>query len=362
MGARGRRRGDRGAGGAVGARSQPPAPHLTSPLKGGRDEFSWGSGFGALRWAGSCPPPNRHSCHPHPSCPRPPLPSFLRRQEPRTPTPSNRATISRRTKVRPMPTSPPTTQAITPSTTIHPEHTLNNPEQIRTNLNKPEHRQTPRPDRTTPKITQNPPDQKNPEQARALRHSCAPSPSFLRRQEPAPLSRHSCAGRNPRLSHRHSRAPQPSFLRRQEPEQIRTNLNKPEHRQTPRPDRTTQKITQNPPDQKNPNMPAPLPQPSLLRLSHRRSCASPTVIPAQAGTTVGAQVPACAGMTERGRRNDGSEGALANFLAWRGAGGARRRRATPAALWRSESRWRARPPAQSATRRGTMGCPHRGRR
>ena len=46
------------------------------------------------------------------------------------------------------------------------------------------------------------------------RHSCAgrnprPTPSFLRRQEPAHHPRHSCAGRNPR--------PPPSFLRRQEP-------------------------------------------------------------------------------------------------------------------------------------------------
>ena len=62
----------------------------------------------------------------------------------------------------------------------------NNPEQIRTNLNKPEHRQTPRPDRTTPRITPKHPEKKNPEHRRRppSRHSYAPPPSFLRRQEP----------------------------------------------------------------------------------------------------------------------------------------------------------------------------------
>ncbi len=120
-------------------------------------------------------------------------------------------------KFEPMPTSPPTTQPRTPNTTIHPEHTLNNPEQIRTNLNKPEHRQTPRPDRTTPKITQNPPDQKKPEQARAPSPTVAPAPlppSFLRRQEPAPPhpsfpppNRHSCAGRNRATTHPHLTSP-----------------------------------------------------------------------------------------------------------------------------------------------------------
>ena len=55
----------------------------------------------------------------------------------------------------------------------------NNPEQIRTTLNKPEHRRTPRPDRTTPRITPESARSKKTEQAR-------PPPSFLRRQEPAP--------------------------------------------------------------------------------------------------------------------------------------------------------------------------------
>ncbi len=87
---------------AVGARSQPPTPHLTSPLKGGRDEFSWGSGFGALRWVSSCraptvipAPPNRHSCHPHPSCPR--LPSSV------IPAPPNRHSCAGRNRARQLP-------------------------------------------------------------------------------------------------------------------------------------------------------------------------------------------------------------------------------------------------------------------
>ena len=44
------------------------------------------------------------------------------------------------------------------------EQTLNNPEQTRTNLNKSERPQPLRPDRTTPTIPLNPPDQNNPEQ------------------------------------------------------------------------------------------------------------------------------------------------------------------------------------------------------
>ena len=43
---------------AAGGRSWPPTPHLTSPLKGGRDEFSWGSGLvrvGCVRWGARVP-------------------------------------------------------------------------------------------------------------------------------------------------------------------------------------------------------------------------------------------------------------------------------------------------------------------
>ena len=64
---------------------------------------------------------------------------------------------------------------------LTPPATPNNPEQIRTNLNKPEHHQTPRPDRTTPRITPKHPEKKNPEHRRhrsptpTLRHSRAPS-------------------------------------------------------------------------------------------------------------------------------------------------------------------------------------------
>ena len=80
------------------------------------------------------------------------------------------------------------------------QHTPNNPEQIRTNLNKPEHRQAPRPDREAARITQKHPEKKEtrtpPPPTRnlppqnhhspTLRHPCAPLPSFLRRQEPHP--------------------------------------------------------------------------------------------------------------------------------------------------------------------------------
>ena len=46
--------------------------------------------------------------------------------------------------------------------TVNPEHHLNNPEQIRTNLNKPEHRQTPRPDREPPESPQKHPEKTKP--------------------------------------------------------------------------------------------------------------------------------------------------------------------------------------------------------
>ena len=46
----------------------------------------------------------------------------------------------------------------------HPEQTLNNPEQTRTNLNNSEHPQPLRPDRTALQIHPNPPDHPNPEQ------------------------------------------------------------------------------------------------------------------------------------------------------------------------------------------------------
>ena len=81
------------------------------------------------------------------------------------------------------------------------------------------------------------------------------------------------------------------------PEQIRTNLNKPEHRRTPRPDREAARITPQHPEKKKPQTPS----------------APPT-----------RAVPACAGMTGRGagmtvggRRNDGTGGA---GMTGRGAG------------------------------------------
>ena len=90
-------------------------------------------------------------------------------------------------------------------------HTPNKPEQIRTNLNKPERRQAPRPDRDTPGSPPNSPKKTNPE------HRCrppAPTPAPLptRAQDPSFLSssRHSCPlSVIPALFS--------SFLRRQEP-------------------------------------------------------------------------------------------------------------------------------------------------
>ena len=67
----------------------------------------------------------------------------------------------------------------TPSHSRAPlRRTPNNPEQIRTNLNKPEHRRTPRPDRTTPRITPDTPEKTKPEhRPRLLPTSRLSSPS-----------------------------------------------------------------------------------------------------------------------------------------------------------------------------------------
>ena len=89
-----------------------------------------------------------------------------------------------------------------------------------------------------------------------FRHSCALSPSFLRRQEPGdfPVWRaalpHS-AGRPHRIT----------------PEQTQTNLNKPEHRQTPRPDRRAPRITPNKPKK------------TILNTSRHPTQPTPTLFP-----------------------------------------------------------------------------------
>ena len=74
----------------------------------------------------------------------------------------------------------PSTPAPTPNLSVNlrcqpHQRTLNNPEQIRTNLNKPEHRRTPRPDRTAPESPSNTRKKTNPEHPRRppFRHSCA---------------------------------------------------------------------------------------------------------------------------------------------------------------------------------------------
>ena len=123
-----------------------------------------------------------------------------------------------------MPTSLSTSQPHTPGMVIHAESPLNNPEQIRTNLNAAKRLDqigalsgSPRirPIKTTPnKPSPTSALPRSPQVSRrAQTHSI---PSFLR------SSRHSCAGRNRPRSLRHScagrnwRAPT-SFLRRQEP-------------------------------------------------------------------------------------------------------------------------------------------------
>ena len=174
-------------------------------------------------------------------------------------------------------------QNLTASTPAPFRRTPNKPEQIRTNLNKPERRQAPRPDRTAPRIAPQHPEKKQtrtpppptrnlplPTVIRAspvipapptLRHSCAPFLSFLRRQEPSLAN----AGQTLPSS---TSAP----LRRtpNNPEQIRTNLNKPEHRQAPRPDREPPESPPTPRKKTNPNT-AAHPPPFLRR--------PPSVIP-----------------------------------------------------------------------------------
>ncbi len=129
--------------------------------------------------------PQRRRPAPHPSFPRP-LPSFLRRQEPNLANADQNLTDvdTRLTKVdkgcqkltpstpahtpNPSKTQQIRTRAHHPATpSVNPpcqplRHTPNNPEQIRTNLNKPERRQAPRPDRTAPRITPQHPEKNKP--------------------------------------------------------------------------------------------------------------------------------------------------------------------------------------------------------
>ena len=123
------------------------------------------------RWGVVAPP---SSLRPHPSFLRP-LPSFLRRQEPRAPNfPQPCYHAPRRTKVRAMPTSTPANQLRTPGAAIHAGASLSNPEQIRTNLNKPERRRTVRPDRSALRITPEHPKKTQPEHRRRLAASYPP--------------------------------------------------------------------------------------------------------------------------------------------------------------------------------------------
>ena len=91
-------------------------------------------------------------------------------------------------KCEPMPTSPPTHQPRTSSTTVHPDHTPNNPEQIRTNLNTAERSDQIGAPSESPRISpiKTIPNKPSPRR-RHTRASPPPYPrlfpSFLRRQE-----------------------------------------------------------------------------------------------------------------------------------------------------------------------------------
>ena len=139
---------------------------------------------------------------------RPP-PSFLRRQEPNANADQNLTEVDARltaldarlTKVdkgcqkltpsTPTPTPNPSKTQQNRNRARHPNtpsvnprcqplrHTPNNPEQIRTNLNKPEHRQAPRPDREHPQITpQHPEKKQTPNTAASHSQPPTPQPSF----------------------------------------------------------------------------------------------------------------------------------------------------------------------------------------
>ena len=131
-------------------------------------------------------------------------------------------------------------------------------------------------------------------------HSCAPLPSFLRRQEPSLDSGDQILTEvDTRLTELDTRLTKvdkgcqsltPSTPPRtpNNPEQIRTNLNKPEHRRTPRPDREPSRITPTTPKKNKPRTPPP-PTATSHPLRHSRTPhsvipAPPPVIPAQAGT------------------------------------------------------------------------------
>ena len=66
-----------------------------------------------------------------------------------SPSPGSYAALSRLRRPR------------TPGAATHPDHTLNDPEQIRTNLNESERRRTLRPDREVARITPEQPEKRN---------------------------------------------------------------------------------------------------------------------------------------------------------------------------------------------------------
>ena len=167
-------------------------------------------------------------------------------------------------------------QNLTASTPAPFRRTPNKPEQIRTNLNKPERRQAPRPDRTAPRIAPEHPEKKQtrtpPPPTRNLpRPTVIPAPlsSFLRPSSVIPAQAGTHLANAGQTLPSSTSAP----LRRtpNNPEQIRTNPNKPERCQAPRPDRTAPNRPPNTPKKTNPNT-AAAHLPSFLRPS-RHSCA-----------------------------------------------------------------------------------------
>ena len=163
-------------------------PQENSSLPPSRGEVRWGVGRTERAPLAACTPIAR-TTHP-PSYLRPP-PSLLRTPAfptPPPPPPHPTSVIPAPRSVIPAPRSVIPAQAGTPRTADspkpcypdlieerkcatmpthpHPLHTPNNPEQIRTKLNKPKHRRTPRPDRNTPKITPEHPEKNKPEQRR----------------------------------------------------------------------------------------------------------------------------------------------------------------------------------------------------
>ena len=185
----------------MGGRSPEPAPTALQHPQSPPPSFPRPSPVTSAPFPSFLRPPSRHSCagrNPH--FPSTVLPSY------------------RRTKVRAMPTSPntdqPRAQTAAPHAAASLRTTPNNPEQIRTNPNTAK-----RPDQIGP----------HPESP--------PTPRKKRKPEQRPE-------RSTPL-HAQTAAPHAAAS-------LRTTPNKLEHRRTPRPDRTTPRITPSTPKKRKP--------------------------------------------------------------------------------------------------------------